>query len=362
MAVGLNDLKTVLRLPSNWDLTYMRQWASNEGVTFDRIVSEIGAAITLFNRSLTSGYWGQYLYTTSDIGIEYSTGGESSGLSEITEYGQPDPIYGATTGHMVPMKDYGGALGWTYLAMRRMKQSRYRLDIRALIERSQNTWDRKLLNRLFSSAAETVGSTGKSVPFADGGTADSAYIPSNYEGHTFLNTHTHFFRAADDAAGRKAGAISMLDTLLEHGYTSPFELVIPEVDAADWVAVDGFIRPDRQVLMTTGVQTRALVDPEMYPGILESNRGWARIKMESRLPTNYAGMFKPMGFGSPANPLVVRYEEGYPLGLSLTATPGQFPIQDAIAYFTFGAGVANRVAGAAAYFAASGDYTDPTIG
>lgn len=361
MPIGYSDLKNVVRLPSNWDLAYMQQWSTANGVTFDRLVANIGAALSLFNRSLSAGYWGQYYYATTEMKAEYPVGGESAELPRVTEYGQPDPIHGELTGHMIPMHDYGGALGWTYLAMRRMSDARYELDVRRLIERSMNTWQRRLLTRLFSSAAETVGSTGKSVPFADGGVADAEYVPPSYEGRVFNSSHTHFLRHTDDAAGRLAAVKAMILHLVEHGYTSPFDLVVPEVDAADWAAVTGFKYPERAILSTAGVEVRSLVDPELYLGVIETERGWCRVKLEPRLPTDYAGMFKPMGNGSPDNPLVVRYESGFPLGLSLVATPNQFPLQDAIAYFTFGVGVANRVAGVCTRFAASGSYTDPTI-
>jgi len=72
-------------------------------------------------------------------------------------------------------------------------------------------------------------------------------------------------------------------------------------------------------------------------------------------------MFKPSGFQSINAPLIVRYEEGFPLGLSLVAKVDQYPLQEAEATMTFGVGVGNRLAGAATYFAAAGAYTDPTI-
>src|SRR5581483_3320355 len=115
---------------------------------------------------------------------------------------RPDPLRGDGTGHMLPLKDYGGALGWTYLALRRMIAQRYQRDIRRLIERSQNTWEKRLMERLFKTSVDTVGNTGKSVPFADGGTADADYVPPSYQGRTFQNTHNHFLRYTNDATGR----------------------------------------------------------------------------------------------------------------------------------------------------------------
>jgi hypothetical protein len=72
-------------------------------------------------------------------------------------------------------------------------------------------------------------------------------------------------------------------------------------------------------------------------------------------------MFKPAGRENTDTPLIVRYEQGYPIGLSLVAKIDQFPLQDAIAMMTFGVGVANRLAGAATYFNSTGVYVNPTI-
>lgn len=357
--IGYSDLKNVIRLPANVDQSYLAKWRLKDGTTFDRVIARIGAALVLFNRGLTTGYWGQYFRTTTDITVEYPTG-NSGRLGEVAEYSRPDPIFGASTGHMLPMKDYGGALGWTYLALRRAHAGKIDLDIRALIEKAGDLWEWALLTRLFKSAAETVGS-GKSVGLADGGVADAEYIPPSYEGRTFLNTHTHYGRQTDDANGRLAAVKAMAAHLLEHGIASPWDLVIPEVDKTDWAGVDGFKKPERGILSTAGVEVRAAVPEETYIGIIEVNDGWFRVKPTPRLPTDYAGAFKPLGFGNTTNPLIVRYEDGYPLGLTLVGQIEEYPLQDAVALFTFGVGVANRLNGVCYKFASSGDYTDPTI-
>jgi hypothetical protein len=361
MPLGYSDLKTVLRLPANWDLTYLKKWSLKDGTSFDALARRVGTALTLFNRSLTQSYMAQYIQTTTEMSMEYDTGGESAVLAEVSEYGRPDPIYGDFTGHMLPLHDYGGALGWTYMALRRGNMSRFDRDIARLIQRSTNLWQNRVLWRMFTSAAETVGASGKSVPFADGGTADAAYIPPSYEGRNFLYTHNHFLRNADDATGRSAALVAMGAHLKEHGVNPPWDLIISETDKAVWVAQTEFKKPVRDVFTTAGVETRALVPEETYIGILETSDGWFRVRPEPRLPTKYSGAFKPAGYNNPGAPLLVRTEDGFPLGLVLVATIQNFPLQDAIAYFTFGIGVGDRVAGVCNYAYASGNYVDPTI-
>jgi hypothetical protein len=338
----------------------MRRFSLPAGVTFDQIVLNLGAALILFNRSLLQGYYGQYMQLTVDNAVEYDTGGETLGLAEMSEYGRPDPIQGASTGHMIPMKDYGGALGWTYTALRRGTMRKLERDVKRLIERGENTWQRKVLTRLFTDSTEAVG-TGTSVPFADGGTADAAYIPGNYGGRTFLNTHDHFAGAADSEAGRTASLLAMIAHLNEHGIPSPYELIVSGADEAVWRAQPEFSLPTRSFLTTAGIEVRATVDEANYIGLVEAGGGWARVKSEPRLPTKYAGLFKPFGFNNTNTPLVVRYESGYPLGLALVATIQQFPLQDAIAMMTFGIGIANRLAGAATFYDAGGTWVNPVI-
>lgn len=359
-ALGINDVKNVIRIPGTWDLTYLKQWSTAEGVTYDQVVARLAAVLTVFNASLTGGYWGRYLSTTTGITTRYPIGSDNAMLPEIAEHGRPDPIIGEETGHMLPMKDYGGSLGWTYMSMRRGNMDKFDLDMRRLVERGQNTWARKIIGRLFTSVYEAVG-TGKSVPFADGGTADSTYVPPAYEGATFSSSHTHFLRNTADANGRTAALTAMVNHLWEHGIMPPYDLVIPEADVASWVAQAEYKKPVRTALITAGVETRGVVNEDEYLGLFESGRGWGYIKPTPRLPTAYAGMFKPMGYNNSLSPVVVRYEEGYPLGMTLVGDIKQFPLQEAIAYFTFGAGIANRLAGVASYFAASGNYVDPAI-
>jgi hypothetical protein len=372
MPIGFSDLKNVIRLPVNWDAGYLKQWELMDHTTFDKVIADVGAALVLFNRSLMGSYWSNFLRATTDLTVDDNIGGEAGvELSKVSEYGRPDPIYGNATGHMLPMNDYGAALGWTYMALRRAIKGRIDLDIRRLIERSRNTWEKRIIERLFKSVADSIATTGKSVPFADAGTADADYIPPTYNGKFFASSHNHFARTTFDATGRTSSLKTMALTLIEHGVASPWDLIIPEADIALWTAQAEFKKPFRDWLTTMAVETRAkfpgipaMTGPgvdEDFIGMLEVDQGLFKVKYTPRLPSAWAGAFKNYGQGSPDSPLAVRYEPGYPLGLTLVGKVEEFPLSEAIAYFTFGIGVGNRVAGTATTYAASGNYVDPTI-
>lgn len=360
MPIGYSDLKKVISLPGTWDLDYLKKWQSIDGISWDQLVARMGAGLVMFNADIRRGYLANFLRVTTEQSLEFAIGG-SGELNQVSEYGRPDPIHGDRTGNMLPLKDYGGSLGWTYMALRRARSSQLEADIRELIHKSMNTWERRVLTRLFQMEADTVGATGKSVPFADGGTTDANYVPPAFDGQEFDSSHDHFIRQTDDAAGRTAAMLSMGFHMKEHGVLSPWDLIIPEADKAAWIAQTEFKKPERGVFSTAGVETRGAVNEEEYIGLMETGDGYFRVKSSSRLPVDYAGAFKPYGFNNANSPLAVRIEEGFPLGLLLVGQIDQFPLQEAIAYFTFGAGVGNRLAGVCARFAASGDYSSPTI-
>jgi hypothetical protein len=366
MLIGIADLKNVIRMPGTWDLTYLRQWQTKNGVTFDQIVQQIGAALVTFNSDLTQSYIGQFVMSTIENTAEYDIGGETGDLPKVSEYGKPDPVHGQSTGHMLPLADYGGALGWTYMAMRRMQSGKIDRDVRRLIERSWNTWERAIMRRMFKSTYDLVGSTGRSVPWCDAGVADATYIPPTVNGKTFDATHSHFLIPAD----KDAAAAAMSTHLLEHGYVPPFDLLVSDADKAIWAAATGFRKPYREFLPANAVdlnipgiggQPRAVVDENLYMGILETDDGWFNIKPSPRIPTGYCGAFPLAGFDSPDAPLAVRYEDGYPLGLALVGEIRDFPLQEAVAYLTFGVGVNDRTAGVVAQIGGIGAYADPTI-
>lgn len=362
MPFGINDLKNVIRIPVNWDLAYMRQFQTADGVTWDRVVARLGAALSLFNQSLTTGRWAPFMRTTTDLGVEYRAGSDGGELPPMPEHNRPDLFAGEAGGHMIPMRDYGGGIGWTSLALRRATMSNLDLTVSTLIDRGSTTWSKRLMERLFRIEETRVGASGVSVPFADGGASDAEYVPPEFEGVNFDATHNHYLRLSDDATGRTAFLAQGVAHLREHGHMPPYVLVVPELDQDLWIAQTEFTKPERQAILTAGLERRAIIpDTDTYVGLFEAGRGWGYVMPTPRLPVNYAGMFKPNGFGATNNPLVVRYEQGYPLGLSLEGQVVIYPLQEAVAMFTFGVGVGDRTNGVLVKFDAAGDYTSPVI-
>jgi len=360
--LGFGDLRE-LQPPALWDLAEMRRIALADGTTFDQVISDTVEGLQLLNASLLSMPHYSSLFSVQDnVEVEYPVG-VVNGFEEATEYGTPLPQRGKLTGHSLPIKPYDRAMGWTMMYLRKANQRRVDADIRSTVTDARSLFQKKLLERFFKSTAETVGATsGASVPFADGGTADASYVPPiSAEGKTFLYTHNHYLRY--DTAANAIGPAVL--TMQEHGHTAPWDVITPEADAATWKAITGWKAPlwSEVAYMSSTTERAQIADVGTYIGFLETTYGIARIWSTPRLPTNYFGVYKDYGAGDPRAPLRMRIDRN--TGFGFQVVPGNWvnaPTVLAVSYAEFGVGVGeDRTNGVACYLNASGNYTDPTI-
>ena len=61
--------------------------------------------------------------------------GVGNAFEVATEYSAPDPTRGKTTGHMLPIKPYDMALGWTMMSLRKARRAKLEADIAKLSKR-----------------------------------------------------------------------------------------------------------------------------------------------------------------------------------------------------------------------------------
>jgi hypothetical protein len=318
--------------------------------------------MTEFNNSMLSmPHYADLLSVQDTVELEYPVG-VTNGVQEATEYGIPNPMRGKTTGHSLPIKPYDRALGWTMMYLRKARMSSIDADVRSAVVDLRTNWQQKLLQRFFKSTGEIVGTTsGASVPFADGGTADSNYVPlPSPDGATFLYTHNHYLRY-DTIANAIAPAVKHVQ---EHGHAGPFDVIAADADAATWAALTTFKSPNWGGIIYRAAEDRAAMsDIGNYFGYVETDHGIARIWLNPRVPTNYFGVFKAYGAGDPRSPLRVRIDPNTGFGWSLV--PGNWvnaPTTLAVMYSEYGVGIGeDRTNGVAVYLNASGSYTDPTI-
>lgn len=361
MALGPNDLKQIV-LPANLDATLLTNLRLRDGTTFEGLIADINGALGMLNGALRGGYLAGMFSETDEPVVEYAMG-TVNGVEVHTEYGRPDARRADTRQHMLPFTKYDRALGWTWDFLKEARRRQLDADIASAIQDWRDSWEKAMLTRFFTMESVAVGSAGNSLPFANGGVTDTAWIPPPYGGMTFATSHDHYFRTTDDGTGRLASLATMAETLAHHGHLPPFDLVIPSADVAAWTAVTGFIGAGRAEIAFSSTTSLANVD-QAYLGVFNTDYGVIRAYVSTRLATDTAGMYKRYADGDQRNPLVVRADPLYYNGdvvLVAGANYQQFPLEGALTFQAYGVGVRDRTNGAFTTYAASGDYVTPAI-
>jgi hypothetical protein len=362
--LGVNDLKQ-FALPIGWDGSELGRYLLADGSTYEQVVESIAAGLALANEALLNDpIWGGLMAITAEAALEYRNGAQN-GMAERTEYSRADTRRAATAGHTLPIKSYDRALGWSFDFLRKARAAQLEADIADALYDVRDNWEKQLLTRFFSSAENGIGAAGYDVPFVHGTAGNVDLVPPPYAGKTFDAAHDHFERK-----GTTAHATALNDGakhLWEHGIFGPYNAIVPFADIATYSALGKFIKPDRGVeyisTATNAPYAQADLNDERYIGLYESDYGLIRLWITPHLPSNYVGLYKPYGANDGRNPLRVRFAPDLGAGAVLMRGEGfrQYPLEHAIVLHEFGVGVGNRLNGYACYFAASGNYSDPSI-
>lgn len=362
--LGPNDLKQYA-LPTYWDAAEVEKVRLQSGETYAQYIADVSQALAAVNAGLLSAepYAGM-ISTTTDMIMEYPIG-TSNGFQVATEYGRPDAKRGATTGHMLPLISYDRGLGWTWMFLQKARRAQLDADIAAAITDVRNKYEQLLLTRLFKSTYDAIGTSGRSMPIADGGTADSTYCPPhvpNRESSTFSTSHTHLGR--QDGITQTTLEVGVAH-VWEHGFDGPFELLVSLADLGSWTNttnVTGYVpRPDPLIQYGT-TQDVARVGSDVF-GVINTDYGACRLRASARIPTKYWAVFKSFGASDARNPLVLRYNPKFGIGAVLLSGDHirEYPLENAIMWMEMGVGIRDRVSAYICYNHDDNAYTDPTI-
>ncbi len=363
--LGPNDLKQ-FALPGTWDAAYLTKYALAEGITYDQVLSDIASAIAMANGALLNDpLVASLVSVTEEATLEYQVG-NSNEFEEHTEYSQPDAKRAATAGTMLPLRAWDYKLGWTWDFLRKARQMQIDGNVASAIAAAGNLWQKRVLTKLFKSDYDAVGSTGKSVPLADGGTADSTYIPINKPDRASAFAYTHDHIGAQNGITQAILEIGIAN-LWEHGHDAPFDLLIAQADIASWsntTNVTGYIKKADGLIRYGNSTDLANVSNDYIAVVETSAYGPVRVRASARIPTTYWAVYKSYGNLDARNPLVVRASPQYGVGSVLLSGRQYpittFPLEGAILFTEYGVGVADRV-GAAVYINSAGAYSTPTI-
>jgi len=367
--LGPNDLKNV-SLPSAWDTAALKLLALRDGKTYEEMIADIDAALGAVNSSLLNGYLGGLVSLTDEPTVEYRSG-VSNGFEDHTEYTNPDAKRAAVTGHMLPIRKSDRALGWTADFLEEARSAQLDADIASMIEDAVNWFEKSIFTRLFkmeeeSGKANGLGSSGISVPFADGGNGTIAFVPTPNPArmlNAFTSAHDHYLRLNGITQANLETAIGHL---WEHGIDGPYELIVALADLSSWQNtsnVTGFVKNSNAFVSYGSDTSLATVDDQIYQGVVTTKYGPARLYANGRIPTGYWAITKTFGANDQRNPLRVRYDPQFGFGVKLvTQFVSRFPLYGAIGQIKSGVGVGEaRVMTVAVENDSSGDYATPTI-
>lgn len=368
--LGVNDMKA-WALPAGVSAAELQRYAMIDGVTYETVVNDLLGILQAVNVVVLSSpiYSGMFSLTT-ELFYEYESGVAGT-MEERSEYTVGDPRKTKTISHSIPVKGYEFPLKWTDEYLENANLNRLRIGLRAGGRAVKNNLERLILNRFFSASENQIDASGGGydMPLANGGST-LVYIPVSHEGLDFASSHTHFDRQADSAAGRAAAVANGAEHLYHHGFMPPYDLIIPFADRADWAALNSaspyalWFKPERDNLTFATTTNMAAFGDETYVGGIDTAIGVVRVWATNRLPTDYAGMYKTYGNNAMGNPLVLRYKPTRGAGAILQSGPGfrNYPLEGVTIQHDFGVGVGSgRLNGYAVKFAASGDYSSPTI-
>jgi hypothetical protein len=361
--LGPNDLKQ-FAIPATWDASYLRNVSTADGETYEQLVSDIANGLSVANGALLDDpISGSLVSTTEELTTEYRTGAANE-FEPHAEYTPPEGKRSGVTGGMLPLLPWDYKFEWTWDMLRKARRSQIDGDIAAGLEGLRNRYQKSILTRLFKNTYDAVGS-GKSVPLADGGTADATYIPiaKPERGGTFLYTHTHYKYLNGITQANLETAVG---TIWEHGADAPYELLISYLDLAAWSTVANvtgwvnIVQPG--VVLGSASAIANLPDPS-YVGAITTKYGPVYVRASGRIPTKYWSVYKSYGNKDARNPLVIRESVQYGTGAVLLAGDHirQYPLENAILFSEFGVGVQDRVGAVAVYNDSGSSYVVPTI-
>ena len=369
--IGFGDLK-LTSLPALWDEDYLKKVEMAEGTNLQAMIAEAQIAMQLLsNEMLTMPHYSGLFSVQTEAELEYATG-TANEWQEASEFTPPDPVLGATTGHMLPIKPYDVGLGWTYMYLRKARQATMQAHIQTVVHSGRNLWQKAALTRLFTATANTIGSTSSDLPFAEGGSADSTYVPvPSPEGNTFLYTHNHYLGSSTTGITASTLDQSAVEVaiyhLYEHGLRAPFELVGAEVDATEWANaenVTGWKPPLWQgvAYQQSAVERMQSGDIQNYVGGIETKYGMVNVWLSPRIPSDNFAVYKTFGAGAMQNPLRMRIDKTTGFGFRLI--PGIYvnaPATLVVGWAEFGFGVGPNRCAAVLVDVGASTWAAPTI-
>jgi hypothetical protein len=343
--------------------------------TVGEILNELAAAVGSTNQFLADEYSNMVTIKESMYSYYRNATGESRYMTELdTEYKRPDPRRGATIAHMLPLKHFSDALGWTQAYLKNAHQEQITADINEITDAWANRVDYDIWTRALTNTENVIGNagTGYDVGWAIGTGTNVNYIPPQTRyGAVFTSSHSHYNFLDDDTNDWGDLLEDNVEDLREHLITGPLVCITSKADRSEYTALTNFVQnvPERIDVNLGSASTPLYTTSGTYEGIPGTVYGYyvtdlgdlVSLVYHDRVPANYNFTFAVEN----VKPLALRLDDDEPFGLKLdvevTSTLNP-KIQQISMEGSHGVGVNDRLAGVAGYLASgAASYVNPTI-
>lgn len=355
MPFGYLDTRYV-DFPPNVDAAYLRGLQTRAGVSFADLLREIDARLAAFNAAVDP-LVGALVTPTSEAFID-ATGAAPFQVEERGEYTLARPQLVEAAAHMLPLRGYEAALGFTEGGLERMSRTRILNLIDSVLLGFRALHRKEALRRLFSNAEVRVDATttATSPGFAGSGTGENAFKRTHYpDGTPLPNGYTHYFVATTSGSPPVSNLPEKLREArdrLARWHAPPYDLIAPQaqIDAIAAInpgnAANGFVSAGSELVRPGALNAEAQVDATIYLGVLYGDIRVHRAVTDYSTP--HIAIFKSYGALDPRNPLAWRYDEQRGRGATLRYR-SLYPLDQAVIRQDFGIGVNDRTGAVLVY-------------
>ena len=336
--------------PANIDVNYIEGLRTRSGMDFPTLLRLVDQRLAAFNTAIDP--WVASLITATTEAYIDTTGPSAFTITERSQYTAPRPQMADGGAHMLPLRGWDVALGFTEDGLEAMTQSRILANIDSALLGLRIKQRKEVINRLFSAAEVRIsqGLATTSPGFAGSGTGDNVFSRTTYpDGAPLPGSYTHYYTKG---AGTLAAALKAAIMRLRMWHAGPFDLVAPQTEIDLITAInpgdpaDGFVSAGSALVRGATSEAEAQVDPAMYLGVLF---GDVRVhKPLTDFATTHIAVYKSYGNLVPQNPLAWRYDalKGRNAALRYRS---MYPLDNAIVKQDFGIGVSDRTAAVLIY-------------
>lgn len=314
---------------------------------------------------------------TSSVTSVLQTLGAGPRFEDASEYGVPvsNRAQHETLNMGVPFKWYDVAwrATWQYLAD--ATEAEIAANASAIVAADQDNVFNKVMSTVFRDSNRTVqdvktNSTYNVFAFAN----SDGWVPPDYEGNSFDETHTHY-RTSGTAAVTSGDLDEVIADFKSHGYAQENgSQIVIFVNQSEGDVISGFrvasgakadfIPSQGQSFFATDGDLIGQQAAATFAGFpVKGSYDEAIIIESTRIPAGYVTALASGGSLAPSNPIMFRQHSNAALqGLRIVGgNRDDYPLQDSYWVRGFGTGVRHRLAGMVMQVTTNATYTAPSL-